>query len=103
MTVSALQAVEIARDHIMARGFKLETTSNLSEAVYLSYPGYSDNLRVAAHGCRHSCGVAYSLEFTYKTDQERDADNLFRHEHEIIDDANYAIERFFIEAEKDDE
>ena len=61
--MDAIDAINIARQHLEARGFTFEAASSESEAVYLTHPGREGTLRLACHGCRHPFGVVHSVEF----------------------------------------
>ena len=59
---NSIEAINIAADFIEAQGFEMTGMSNISEAVYLTRPGFSGALRLAAHGCRHRSGVVAGIE-----------------------------------------
>lgn len=67
-----ITAVELAAAYIEKQGFELITQSGQSEARYLKRPGVADRLRVAAHACHHSFGVAANLTIDYRETWERD-------------------------------
>ena len=70
MTVTnSVEAIKIAAAFIEAKGFEMTGMSNISEAVYLTRPGFSGALRLAAHSCRHGSDVVAGLEMF--DDQDR--------------------------------
>lgn len=102
-TISNIQAVEIAATVIEARGFELSGASNQSEALYFRLPGYSDDLRVAAHACRHPYGIAYSLEFTYEHGWQRDEQDIRLDREQIEALAADAIEAYLERADEEED
>lgn len=65
-------AVETAAAYIESKGFEFVARSSLSEARYFKRAGMADNLRVAAHPCRHGFKIAANLTIDYRGADERD-------------------------------
>lgn len=58
---SVTAMIEAIEAEATKHGFQYSTSSNISEAIYMSYPGREGHLRIAAHPCRHPFGVYGNL------------------------------------------
>lgn len=56
-----IEIVEAAAEIAEKAGFVLETTSSMSEAIYLAHPEKEGLLRIACHSTRHPFNVRHSI------------------------------------------